>query len=145
MKIKITEALRDLFDDLTTGQKIGVAVFIFAALGLAIFGGSAISGYRIKRLETRVAEAKAEAARLETDAARKENAAAVYKQKIDYLEAQLGEIRTLAKTQDEELEKLNSGVRDFRSDVDRARGIRSIRTTADELCKRLAEVGHACD
>jgi predicted RNase H-like nuclease (RuvC/YqgF family) len=78
-------------------------------------------------------------------AAKKESEAERFKEKIAFLESSLSDIRKIARTQDEELEKLNFTVRGSRSDMERARGIRSIESNADELCRRLAEVGHGCD
>ena len=74
----------------------------------------------------------------------KEMEAAGYKQKIEYLEGKLAEIQTIARKQDEELEKLNTNTHSARTDVDRARRTSSITADADELCQKLAELGHAC-
>ncbi|MCC6328972.1 MAG: hypothetical protein IT174_10680 [Acidobacteria bacterium] len=144
-KLPITDGIRDLLDDLTGGQKLLIGGVVLAVLIAVCFGGYAWSGWKISRLEKETAEAKVRAGRLEDLAAKKEIEAEQYKQKIEHLEGSLAEIKEIAKTQDEELEKLNFSVRGSRADVERARGIRSIRTTADELCKRLGEVGHPCE
>lgn len=142
--MKISEGVKDLLDDFTTGQKLLIAGVIFAVLAAVLFGGYAWSGRKIQRLEKEVTETKVRADRLEDIAAKKEIEAEQYKQKIEHLEGRLIEIKEIAKTQDEELEKLNFTVRGARGNVDRARSVRTIATTADELCKRLAEVGHPC-
>jgi hypothetical protein len=78
-------------------------------------------------------------------AATRETETAAYKQKIEYLETQLAEIRDLANHQDEELKSITSNTRRARSDVERARRTRAAAATAAELCAKLAEVGHPCD
>ena len=74
----------------------------------------------------------------------KEADAEIYRAKIEYLDARLNEIQTIARKQDEELEKLNTSVNSARADIGRARGVRSVTATADELCAKLAELGHPC-
>jgi uncharacterized protein HemX len=133
-RTRITEAIGDLFDELTGGQKLLVAGVLIAVLSAVCLGGYAWSGWRISRLERHAADARARADSFEKAARVKELEAAQYKQKIEHLEGRLVEIKEIAKTQDEELEKLASSVRDARGDVDRARSIRSIAVTADELC-----------
>lgn len=114
-----------------------------AALILAvILGGSVWSHFRAVRLERKVADARQQAEAASQTAAKRELEAAEYKQKIEYLESRLAEIQTIAKKQDEELEKLNFNSGRARADVERARRVRSVTATANELCAKLAEVGY---
>jgi predicted trehalose synthase len=120
---------------------IGAAVLLIAG----ILGSWLLSNHKISRLERAVATAKALANEKESHAIAKEIEAAEYKQKIEYLETQLAEIGGLARKQDEELEKLNVISHGARGDVERARRTRSVAATAEQLCQKLAEVGHPCD
>jgi uncharacterized protein HemX len=130
---------------MTFTTKTYVAIAAVVLLTIAIFGGYLWSNHKIARLERSVADAKHNADQKESQATAKEIEAAEYKQKIEYLEKQLAEIGGLARKQDEELEKLNAISRSARGDVERARRTRSVAETADELCAKLAEVGHPCD
>ncbi len=129
---------------MTTISKIYIAAAIAAIFAIGIVGGSAWSNYRIGKLERAVETAKTEAAAKQTAADEREKEAAAYKAKTEYLEASLSEIRSIARTQNEELEKLNSNTNSARADVERARRVRTIAATAEELCERLAEIGHPC-
>lgn len=121
-------------------------IYIAAALAaLALIVGTQLwSGYKIAKLQKTVDNAKQNADGSATDANAKETEAAGYKQKSIYLEQKLAEIQAIARKQDEELEKINSNTAAARSDVERARRIRSITSTAGELCAKLAELRHAC-
>jgi uncharacterized membrane protein YqiK len=68
-----------------------------------------------------------------------------YVKKIEYLEGELAAIGQIARRQDEELKAISGDVGTARRDVERARRIRAIDTTTDELCARLAALGHACE
>ena len=125
--------------------KIYIALAAVAILTFGVFGGAAWSNHRITKLEQAVDITKQNADRSEQAVNAKEIEAAEYKQKIEYLERQLTEIQTIAGKQDEELEKLNVISRSARSDVDRARRTRTIAANADELCQKLAELGHGCE
>ena len=121
---------------------IGLAIATILAIG--IIGGVAWSNRKMALLENEVVKAKAEADVIKRSAVEKEIKAAEFKQKIDYLEAQLAEIRNIARKQDEELKKTNDNSRTARGDLDRARRTSAIEATTDELCAKLAELGHAC-
>lgn len=127
---------------ITTQTKIYFA--IAAAVLAIILGGSIWSRFQTSRLEREVRDARAAAKLASQTAAKRELEAAGFKQKIEYLESRLAEIQTIAKKQDEELEKLNNNSGRARADVERSRRVRSIATNADELCAKLAEVGHGC-
>ena len=119
-----------------------------AASGLIVLGLvaliSTISDARVARLEGEVAAAKSRAEILERAARQRELDAAAYKQKTEYLEKGLAEIQAIARRQDEELEIISSDVDSARGGYERAKRVRSIAATADELCAKLAEVGHGC-
>lgn len=122
---------------------IGVAL---AVLTIAAFIFSSIwTARKFTNLERELRDAKQAVQTADKLAATREIEAAAYKKKIEYLESNLTEIQTIARKQDEELEKLNTNSRDARTNVERARRIRSIDTTANELCTKLAEVGRGCD
>lgn len=125
--------------------KLYVGLGVAAIFTIGILGGWLSSSYKISKLENAVEASKQVANEKELQAAAKENEAAGYKQKIEYLEGQLGEIGRLARKQDEELEKLNISTRGARADVEHARRTRSIAATTEQLCEKLAQVGHPCD
>jgi|GEM_PF-7022588 len=141
----INEGIKDLFTDLTSKQIITVIAIAVFIVCVAISAGSALSFLRIRALEKDVAAAKERADAFETKADQKEKEAAKYQEKITYLESNLVEIQNLARKQDDEITRLNFTVAGSRTDVDRARSVRSIASTADELCDRLKETGHPCD
>jgi len=138
----IREVIADLFDELT-GKQIFVVVVALILVAVLIFGAGSIgSAWKIRSLENRAAAAKERADALEQKAAEKEKEAEQYKAKIQYLEGSL--VEKLARTQDENLQALEPIVAGARNDAERARGVRRIASTADELCNRLREVGHPC-
>lgn len=102
------------------------------------------SDHRIREMEQAVAAAKEHADAVEHAAADQEQKATEYKAKIEYLENKLAEISATARRQDEELEKLKTNTADARNDVERARRVRSVAATADELCAKLDSIGHPC-
>jgi len=104
-----------------------------------------MTNHRITQAERAASAAKQAAAEKEKVAAEKETEAAAYKEKSEYLEKQVAEIQAMARKQDEEIERTKTNTAAARSRVDRARGVRSVDTTADELCGKLAEVGHGCE
>jgi len=125
-----------------TNIYIGLGIAAIFAVG--ILGGAAWSDHKIAKLETAVETAKQQANNIQQTAISKEAEAAEYKQKIEYLEGQLTDIQTIARKQDEELEKFNDNSGRARVDVERAHHTRSIVANADELCAKLAELGHGC-
>lgn len=128
-----------------TNTQIYIGICVTAIFAVGILGGTAWSDHKIAKLEGEVEKAKQEANSLQRSAEQKEIEAAEYKQKIEYLEGQLTDIQTIARKQDEELEKLNDNSGRARSDVERTRRTRSIAANADELCAKLAELGHPCN
>ena len=120
---------------------LGVAV----AFVIALVTYSSISHFQISRMEAEVEKSKQAASFKEKVAAEKEKQAVEYKAKIEYLEQQLTEIQTIARKQDDELEKLNTNTSDARGALDRARRTRTVTANGKELCARLAEIGHGCE
>ncbi len=121
---------------------IGIAVAVVLAIG--IVGGSAWSDHRIRKLEAEVIEAKLLAEKSEKTSFESEKKAAEFAAKTEYLEGQMANIKTIARRQDEQLEKQNTNTRSARGDVERAKRTGSIDTGADELCTKLAGLGHPC-
>src|SRR5688572_4000455 len=120
---------------------------VMAAVGallVLVFVSWMYSEAKIRRLERGVDSAEQEAKASEEGAAAAEGAAGEYRKKIEHLEAEIEAIGGIARRQDEELEKIVSDVGAARRDVERARSVRAIGATADELCAKLAELGHPC-
>jgi len=122
---------------------IGLALVGIFAIGIT--GGAALSGRKIAMLEAVVEKVTQKAADLEQIAITREIEAAGYKRKIEYLERHITEIQTIARKQDEELEKAANKDRSARGDMERARRIRAIEATTGELCTKLAELRHGCE
>lgn len=121
-----------------------------AAATLSIFlicftTASLWSSHKVTKMERVVADAKDHAETLERDAATQEQKAAEYKAKIEYMETQLAEISATARRQDEELQMLENNTNTARDNVARARRVRSVTATADQLCTKLEELGHPCE
>jgi predicted RNase H-like nuclease (RuvC/YqgF family) len=124
--------------------KIKIYIAIGAALFLIVAGYSLWSGLHMRRLEKATKEAKAVAVDQQKHADELERASLKYEEKIAYLEANLSELQTLARKQDEELKTIEITTGNARRDVERARSIRTVAATADEVCRKLAELGHRC-
>ena len=121
---------------------------IAAAAALIIATVTAIqlwSNHKIAALEREAGDAKAIAIEKQSLADQRELEAAEYKAKTEYLEQQIAEINAIATKQNEELEKLSKTTDSARRDVERARNIRSVAATADQLCAKLADLGHPCE
>lgn len=130
---------------MNTQTKIYIGIAL-AALTIAAFVFSSIwTTRKFAKFDRELRDAKQAVQTADKLAAEREIEAAAYKQKIEYLESNLTEIQTIARKQDEELEKLNINSRDARNNIERTRRTRTIDTTAAELCAKLAEVGRGCD
>lgn len=130
---------------MNTQTKIYIALAAVTAITIAaLIGHSIWTTRKIANLEIEIETARQAVRAADKLAATRETEAAAYKQKLEYLENNLSEIQTIARKQDEQLEKLYVNSRDARSNVERARRTRTIHTTADELCAKLAEVGKGC-
>jgi chromosome segregation ATPase len=126
--------------------KIYLIPACIAAVVITIFIATHLwSNHKIASLERDVETAKVTAVEKQTAAAQLETQAAEYKAKTEYLEEQIAEINAIATKQNEELEKLSKTTDTARHDVERARNIRSVAATADQLCAKLADLGHPCN
>lgn len=125
--------------------KVKIYIAAGAAILAAIFGYSLWTNFQIGRLEDAAEQAKAEAAAKQQRANEIENESRKYEEKIAYLGAKLSELQVLARKQDEELEIIENLSGDARRNVEHARRIRTSRITAEELCAKLAELGHGCE
>ena len=114
------------------------------ALLVLVFVSWMYSEAKVRRLERVVDSAKQQARASEESADAAEIAAGEYRKKIERLETEIEAIGGIARRQDEELEKIVGDVGAARRDVERARSVRAIGATADELCAKLAEFGHPC-
>ena len=123
-------------------------LLIIAALAALVLTVATItslwSNHKITSLEREVASAKAIAAEKQNAAEQLELQAAEYRAKTEYLNQQIAEINAIATKQNEELEKLSKTTDSARRDVERARNIRSVAANADQLCAKLADLGHPC-
>ncbi len=116
------------------------AIILTAASGYSLW-----SYIQLSRLETVVEGLKQTAAEKQEHAAELESRSRVYEGKIAYLESNLDELKTLAMKQDDELKQIDITTGNARADVERTRRIRSAAATADEVCRKLAELGHPCE
>ncbi len=128
---------------MNTQTKLIIAGAAVLIAGIAI--ASMISNHKLSKLERRVEAAKQRAEELEGQSQIAEAKAGEYVKKIEYLEGELAAIASVARRQDEELKTISGDVGAARRDVERARSIRAIDTTTDQLCARLANLGHACE
>ena len=119
------------------------AAAVAVAISIAI--GSLWSNHKIAVLERQVENARTVAAEKQAAADELEKAAGEYKAKNEYLEQQIADLQRVARKQDEELETLSKTTDSARSNVERARRTRSVATTADQLCAKLADLGHPCE
>jgi septal ring factor EnvC (AmiA/AmiB activator) len=128
-----------------TSNRLIIIAVAFAVFSLSILLAMHLwSNHKIASLERDVETAKAIAAEKQTAAERLETQAAEYRAKTEYLEQRIAEINAIATKQNEELEKLSKTTDSARRDVERARNIRSVTATADQLCAKLADLGHPC-
>ena len=127
--------------DLKTYLIIGVVsavVISFTLIGLW-------SNHKIASLEREVENAKLLAAEKQFSADDLEKEANQYKAKTEYLEQQLATLQATARKQDEQLEAISKTTDSARNNVERARRVRSVASTADQLCAKLADLGHPCE
>lgn len=130
---------------MNTHTKIYIGLAL-ATLTIAAFIFSSIwTTRKFTKLERELRDAKQAVQTADKLAAEREIEAAVYKKKLEYLENNLSEIQTIARKQDEELEKLNTDTGRARTNVERIRRILTTDTTAAGLCAKLAEIGRGCD
>ncbi|HMJ07623.1 MAG TPA: hypothetical protein VK468_01375 [Pyrinomonadaceae bacterium] len=130
---------------ITTRQKLyAAAAVILLAIGFMTV--SSIRSYlTFSRLERQAAESERLAAASESAAKDALHTAERESARADILTEQLREIETLARKQDEELQKLDADTNSVRGNAERARRIRTVQSTAHELCEKLAALGHGCE
>lgn len=128
---------------MNANAKIYIAI---AAIAVAGFVGAAVwSGMTIRNLETAAASERQRADTAENAAAQKEQAAAAYREKTEYLERQIAAIQITSRKQDEQLQDLNIDTRNARSRVARVRSTPAVAADCAGLCKKLADAGHPCE
>lgn len=130
---------------MTTTTKIYLGAAALLAVMIAAAAIYMPGVYRIRRAEREVDAARTATQEAEISAAAAEQRAAEYKEKLDFIESQLGEITEIARRQDNELKALNTNSNNARRNVERARSDRPVDTTTEQLCDKLAELGHPCD
>lgn len=126
-------------------DQIKLILAVAAAAVLAAAAATIVSNVRLRSLERNVEIATERARTLEETARDAESRAAEHKQKIEYLEAEIAGIGRLARKQDEELKKISGDIGNARSDVERAKRIRTAGANAAELCGKLEELGYPCE
>ncbi|MBL8125917.1 MAG: hypothetical protein JNJ39_17585 [Blastocatellia bacterium] len=125
-------------------DQIKLILAVAAAAVLAAAAATIVSNVRLRSLERNVEIATERARTLEETAREAESRAAEHKQKIEYLEAEIAGIGRIARKQDEELKKISGDIGNARSDVERAKRIRTAGANAAELCGKLEELGYPC-
>jgi predicted Zn-dependent protease len=125
----------------TTTYFIAAGVFVLVIAATATLW----SNHKIASLERDVEKARSLAAEKAAAADDAEKRSAESKAKNDYLQQQIAELKAIATKQDEELTKLSKNTDDARGNVDRARRTRTVAATADQLCAKLAQLGHPCE
>jgi len=130
---------------MTLQYKIYAALIAAAVLAIGIAGGTSWSKYKLGKLEHAIEAAKTEADSIKDSAVKLEQKTAEYVKKIHYLEKHFTEIQTIARKQDEELGKIFMETNNSRGGARHARSVRTVRSTAAELCSKLAELGHGCE
>jgi len=126
-------------------RRVWVIVGCAAGLLLLIVIVSLWSNADVKKGERLAETQKAAAEKAEDAAAEIEKIQNEQKAKIEYLEGEIETLRDEARRKDEELKRLGADVRVARDRVERARRARAIAADADELCRRLEELGHGCE
>jgi len=115
------------------------------AVLIAIAAVSLRSTLDVKHAERSVETQKATAEKAEAVAGELEKKQSEQRAKIEYLEEELETLRKEARRKDEELKRIDVGVRDARDRVERLRRTRTIDQGVDELCRRLDDLGHGCE
>lgn len=121
---------------------------IYIGMAIAVLGMLIATGWsdrKIAKLERAVTDAKVAADTIQQAATVKEIEAAEYKQKVEFLEAELVKLQQISRKQDEKLSTQNSNTRRARADVERIRNERPDDVTREELCRKLNDLGvHGC-
>jgi uncharacterized protein HemX len=128
-----------------TTTKTNIALAAVAIVVAILLGTTLWSDHKLAKLEHELEEAKRNAEAAEQRSRELENAAAEYKQKLEYLEGSLSDIERIASKQDEEIKLLETDTDNSRRGAARARSVRRVESTAAELCRKLADLGHPCE
>lgn len=124
-------------------------MWLIGGVSLAVLIVTAIFSLRtsleMNNAERRAEAQKAAAEKVEQAADGLEKKQSEQTAKIEYLEEELKELRNEARRKDEELKTNDVGVRNARDRVERAKRTRTINANAEDLCRRLKELGHGCD
>jgi chromosome segregation ATPase len=130
-------------------MKFDLKIYLMAGCILTLIAAAIIatlwSNTKIASLERDVGNAKSLAAQKQNAADELEKRTAEFNAKNEYLEQQIDELRAVAQKQDEALTKLSKNTVDARSNVERTRRTRTVAATADQLCAKLADLGHPCE
>jgi len=118
---------------------------VLLGLLIVIAAVSLRSTLDVRQAERSVEAQKATADKAEDAADELEKKQNEQRAKIEYLEKELETLRKETRRDDEELEKDSAGVRNARDRVERAKRIRAIDKSVDELCRRLESLGHGCE
>lgn len=139
---KIFEMVRHAASLLPTNIKV---LFGLLLIGLAVMAtADLVADIKIKRLENATAKEVKTANEAIVRAQSAESTANEMKHRSDELKAGLDELAEIARRQDEEIKIAIGNTNDARGNAERARNIGSIKTTAAELCDKLAKLGHPC-
>ena len=130
--------------NMTLRQKLYIAAAALLVLLTGLLIGSLRSHLELRRLNREVEAAQQTAAAKQSEASQFQQQADELRTRSQYLEGRLNELQTLATQQDEQLKTLDTTLNSARTDVDRTRLTRTAATTATDLCRKLAELGHGC-
>ncbi|MGD9563570.1 MAG: hypothetical protein AB7F88_01660 [Pyrinomonadaceae bacterium] len=130
---------------MTTTTKAYLAAGVVTVISVALIAASLWSDHKLAEADRELQLARSNAETVETRSRELENAAAVYKQKIKYLEASLSDIGRIASQQDEQIKLLATDTSNARLTADRSRRVERVASAAAELCRKLAELGHPCE
>jgi chromosome segregation ATPase len=129
---------------MTLKQKLDIAAAALLILLTGLLIGTLRSHLELRRLDREIEAANQTAAAKQTEASQFQLQADELRTRSQFLEGRLNELQTLATKQDEQLKTLDTTLNSARNDVDRTRRIRTAATTAADLCRKLAELGHGC-
>ena len=128
----------------TLKQKLYIAASALLVLLTGLLIGTLRSHLELRRLNHEVEAAQQTAAAKQSEASQFQQQADELRIRSQYLEGRLNELQTIATQQDEQLKTLDITLNSARADVDLTRRIRTAATTATDLCRKLAELGHGC-
>ena len=131
---------------MTTIPRIYMALAAIAVIVITALIGSALwSDRKLARMGQELDDAKRNAEAAHQRSRELEQAAAEYKQKLEYLEGSLSDLGRIASQQDEEIKSLETDTGNARGSAERARRVERVTSTAAELCRKLADLGHPCE